>query len=236
MGGWGLVPQGGAEVSVGWVFGGVGDAPRFLATIERIARENRLVVVLRWSAKQIEPLKKHLPDRGWRSMGERVEWVHPVGALPEAQGTVLSWRRADRLPRDQVVQLLAGVTQGDPIRPMLLGTPADWLAGWEQTPGLNGHFWVGHTTGAAIALLGAQVDPQTGWCRLPYWGVHPRGRGQGLGQHVLCKGFALLRVMGGRMLHGGCMANNTAVLRHIRRAGIVPRDHVQEWCWSDGMP
>lgn len=229
VGVWAVQGQGGPTAGISCVGGTVGDAEALLQAITAAAAHRGWdEVIFRVPEAQLPLLKDALQAQGWTSRGLRLEWQFPVQALPNDHGTPLSWVSIARLPLPLIYTVLTQLMAEDPLRPPW-GTAADWLRAWEDAPNLVGGFWIGFVGQEPVAFAGAQVAPTTGWSRIPYMGVLPHARGQGYGKWAFYRAFTMLKARGGRVWHGGCVANNKAPLNLLKALGGQPNSTLHEW-------
>ncbi len=234
VGRWALVPQGGDEASVWHEAGEVGDPGDLADRLLAEARARRWRVVARIAPEHLD-LQQALAARGWTREGERVDWAVPISSLPGPPADdPAQWRSVRRVGLEPALEVLAAAAPHDPLGPSR-GAPDGWLRGWLDAPNLQGDLQVGYVSKRPAVLTGAQVNPRTGWSRIPYMGVAPWAWGRGLGVSGLLRGFVLLRARGAASWSDGCAADNHRVLSMLAAWGVRPQRRSVQWT-SPGEP
>ena len=228
VGRWALLHQGGGEASLWHDWGSLGHTDDFVVRATAAARQRGWWIVARVDAQRWPGLCAAFRGAGWRLRARRVEWQHPLSALPALAAPRIRWVPAATLPPAAVHAVLGQAVRGDPLRPET-GSPGDWLRGWMAAPGLVGAAEIGFEGTEAIAFSSGQASPDTGWCRIPYAGLIPAARMRGLGEAAIGEGIALMRAAGGEDWTDGCAADNVAVTAIISRWGVVPDSPLEEW-------
>ncbi|MEW6686141.1 MAG: GNAT family N-acetyltransferase [Candidatus Edwardsbacteria bacterium] len=175
-----------------------------------------------------------LSQAGFVFRGARIEYKSRVTELPEEQGTPIKWESMDTVGFEMATRLLWEVSQGQPDADPE-EDPAQALKAFLDEPDLNGTpecVHVGFLDGQPAALVIAQVNPSTGWSRITHMGIVPTFRGQGLGKWAHRHGFAMIRAQKGELYHGGCSAENAAMIALFKRHGCKEVVRMHEWKWK----
>lgn len=179
-----------------------------------------------------EAYRSAMLDTGFHEVGGRIEYKTPVEALPDEGPSPLSWRGMSELGLDFAAGVFSraalGAADWDPEH----DDPRELIPAYLSEEGLTQDtdcVQVGFINDKPVAFVVAQVEPATGWSRITYMGVVPEARGQGLGQWVHRRGFALIRQQDGTLYHGGTAITNTAMRRLFERHGCQVYEQFVEW-------
>lgn len=228
VGRWGLVPQWGRTAALQCEAGAVGDAAELVRRLEAAATVLDRDLVARVPVNSAD-LCAAMAAAGWRGGGGRVDWTWSVERLPhEPARPDLQWKSLGRAGLEAAAQILRAAVPFDPLGPRT-GTPREWMRAWMDDPSLQGGLQVGFVADVPAVLTGVQVNPSTGWGRVPYMAVAPSMWGNGLGTAAMLRAFVLLRARGATTWNGGCAEENQRFLRVVERWGVVPALHSQEW-------
>jgi len=167
-----------------------------------------------------------LLQNGFVLQGARVEFKTPLAELPQEDESGLTWRVTEDVA--EAAALLRQVAVGDP------GSSDDedadaFIRAEHSDPETVARMEIGALDGLDAAFLLAEVDPERGWSTLSYFGVTPEVRGRGLGIAAHRHGFTMMRAMGGKLYHGGCSAENQAMIRIFAANGCREFARMREW-------
>lgn len=209
-----------------------------LALQEAKLRDARLVMLRLIRSDGLADLAAQLPKLGFRKKHDRVEFRKPIAALPEDDGSPLSWKTAKELSWSDVdvAKLLGQVAEGDPD-PDVTEDPLifiqDMLADPVLTSGLD-CFHIGFFAGNMAALTVVQINPKTGWSRISYMGVVPAFRGKHLGKWVHRYSFRVMKAEGGKLYHGGTVSSNQEMIRLFELHQCERFLEMEEWVFPKG--
>lgn len=192
-------------------------------------------VLARWiSGSHPESRKEILVRLGFAPGPRRIEFRRDITGLPSDEGTPFQWRPAGELTDSEYERLgavLKAAGEGDPdFHPH--DDAVELLKGYMQERGLNsgpGCVHLGTIDGQLAAIVVAQVQPSDGWSRITYMGMLPAFRGRGLGTWVHRHGFQMMRGQGGKLYHGGTLAENKRMIRLFEDHGCPVYREMQEW-------
>lgn len=192
-------------------------------------------VLVRWiSGSHPESRKEDLARFGFKPGPKRIEFRREIADLPSEVGTPLDWRPIGELTNaeyERIGAVLQAAGEGDPdFHPS--DDPVELLRGYMQERGLNSGkdcIHLGYLNDQLAAIVVAQVQASDGWSRITYMGALPGFRGQGLGAWVHRHGFQMMREQGGKLYHGGTLAENVRMIRLFEAHGCAVYREMQEW-------
>ena len=179
-------------------------------------------------------LEERLRGLGFRARHTRVEFCAAVDQLPDDGGTPLAWTSmasVESAPLAEAAKILAAATRGDPDwEPD--DDPLEMLAGFLAQPGLRGEadcVQIATLAGSVAGIVIAQVSDDDGWSRITYMGLVAELRGQGLGQWLHRRGFAMMKAQGGSEYHGGTVTTNQRMISLFLKHGCKRDRLLQDW-------
>lgn len=177
-----------------------------------------------------------LAKSGFKKESGRIEYQKNVQDLPSEEGTPLAWKTAQELSWNvqQIADFTKYVTRNavdvDPNE-KLEDFIQDWLNHDELTNGSE-CIGVGFHQNQPCALMVVQVNKESGWSRISYMGLIPSYRGKNLGKWVHRHGFTMMKQQGGKLYHGGTLANNLAMRKLFESHGCQVFCEMEEWLCS----
>lgn len=180
-----------------------------------------------------DAIKAFLPSLGFTKKSNRVEYKAEMGGLPNDDGSPIHWTSASQLgwEANEIASCLRSVSEGAPDSEPS-DNPLVYIQDWKKDPVLTHGpecIAVGRLGGKLCALVVAQINPKTGWSRISYMGLAPEFRGKGLGRWVHRHGFQMMKQQGGRLYHGGTVAENSPMIKLFEQHGAKLFCEMEEW-------
>jgi RimJ/RimL family protein N-acetyltransferase len=206
----------------------------------RIAQPGRLLTFRLRAVATMDSLRRALSELGYVHANTRVEFRTPLADLPAEGETRLVWKPALEAvaTRSEVAGIMDALRIGDTsFGPE--DASADILSYYYQAmddAAFNQHVHVGLRDGQPVAMVLLEVAPRrdnTPLLLIPWMGLAPAARGQGLGGEVHRHGFAMFRALTPvGDYYGGTLTGNLAMQRLFERHHCQPYQRLEEWVFK----
>lgn len=173
---------------------------------------------------------KILKELGFVEGNKRIEYKSEVETLPSDEGTPFCWKKFSEISwtKADLLNFVFLCGEGDPDFDEDENIADDWFENHELTHGPD-VISIGYISGEPVAVSVVQVCPADGWSRIPYMGILKESRGKGYGKWVHRRGFSEIKRGGGKIYHGGTVADNTAMIRLFEKHNCKHFADFQQW-------
>lgn len=173
-----------------------------------------------------------LQNTGWQRGKGRVEFKTPLDQINVPWRGPLTWRSLAEVGEEATARIIDEAGRGPEWEPEDRGDVLlkEYMEGIPEHESIQ--IEVGYLEqGRAVAFVIARVDLKDGWCTLPFMGITPSSRGDGLGKWVHRRGLEMMRQQGGKLYHGGTSSGNVPMLALFSRHGCAHHAHLVEWTY-----
>jgi ribosomal protein S18 acetylase RimI-like enzyme len=178
--------------------------------------------------------EKILKELGFEFMHRRIEFRRDLSLLPDDDGSPIQWEEPQDLSENtltKLAEILSKAGEGDPdFSPD--ENPKEALKSYMSERDLTSGtqcIHIAKVSEKTAGIIVAQINPETGWSRITYMGLLPEFRGRGLGMWVHRHGFSMMKKQGGKLYHGGTLAQNVKMIHLFEKHGCEVYRNMQGW-------
>ena len=171
---------------------------------------------------------------GFSKSYERIEFKKDIKEIPDFPHSPIHWESLPDLSESNLrtfAETMKQASVGDPDTQPDENFYESLLCILDENDLTNSPdcFQVGIVDKKPMAVLIAQVNPNTGWSRITYMGVLPSFRNKGYGAWVHRQGILALKKQGGTFYQGGTLTQNTHMIKLFEKLGCEKLRKMQGW-------